>query len=87
MIDVQITRKEARDRLKAKVTSAFGVPLMALGLFMIACKIYDAITGKCPDCHFSIMEITTTCILGYALFSAKDTLITGMIGLLLPKRK
>lgn len=86
MIDVQITKQEATERKKQKFTSAIGVPLLILGVFMIACKIYDAITGRCPKCDFSIYEILLTVASGYALFTAKDTLITAMFGMLLPKK-
>jgi hypothetical protein len=87
-VEVQITQKEASERLKSKITTWIGAPILLWGLFMIGCKVYDAITGKCPDCHFAIAtEIIPTIILGYALFTAKDSLITGMIGLVLPKKK
>jgi len=87
-MELQITKKEASERLKAKFTTIIGIPILLWGLFMIGCKVYDAITGKCPDCHFAVAtEIIPTIILGYALFTARDTLITAMIGFILPKRK
>jgi hypothetical protein len=87
-MELQLTPKEASDRLKNKFTTWLGVPILLWGLFMIVCKVYDAITGKCPDCHFAIgTEILPTIILGYALFTAKDSLITGMVGLILPRKK
>jgi hypothetical protein len=86
-MELQLTKEEKIARLKSKATTALGVPLLLLSLFMIAGKIYDAITGNCPDCHFSIYEILITTILGYAFLIAKDTLITAMIGLIIPRKK
>jgi len=87
-MELQITKQEAKSRLKEKVTTWIGIPILLWALFMIGCKIYDAITGKCPECHFAIgTEIIPTIILGYALFTAKDTLLTAMAGMLLPKKK
>lgn len=86
-MELQITKQEAAERKKQKYTSIIGIPLLLLGLFMIGCKVYDLITGKCPECHFSIYEILITIASGYALFTAKDTLITAMFGMILPKKK
>ena len=87
-MEIQISKQEFKERLKSKVTTFLGVPIILWGLFMIACKTYDAITGKCPDCHFAIAtEIIPTIILGYALFTARDSLITAMIVMVLPFKK
>lgn len=63
---------------KGWITTVMGIPIFLFGVFMIVGKVYDAITGKCPDCHFSVVEITSTVVLGYALIMAKDTLIEGL---------
>lgn len=88
MIDVQITRQEAQDRKTGKgiITSCIGIPMMFGGVLMLICKLYDAFSGRCPECHFTVIEIVLMITSGYGLYAAKDSLITGMIGLLLPKK-
>lgn len=86
-MDLQITKTEARERVKNKITTWVGVPILLWGLFMLVCRVAFIFTNN-PELKFSIgAEILPTLMLGYALFSAKDSLITGMIGLLLPRKK
>lgn len=85
-MELQITKTEAKSRLKEKITSIFGIPILLYGIAMMVCRIVY-IFNQNPDLKFEWGEISTAILLGYALFSAKDTLITGMTGLLLPKKK
>jgi hypothetical protein len=86
-MDLQITKAEAKERVKGGLGTYLGVVIMMIALGMIVCKIYDAFTDCCPDLHFSVAtEIIPIMLLGYALFVARPSLIQGMVGMLLPKK-
>lgn len=86
-MNLQITKTEARERLKAKVTTGIGIPILLGGVAMLGLRIAYIWTGN-EAMKFSWgTEIAPAITLGYVFFSAKDSLIQGMIGLLIPRKK
>ena len=86
-MDLKITKEEKAERIKGKVTTIFSIPILIVGLSMLVCRIIFIFTQN-PELKFSIgTEIIPILVLGYTLFSAKDTVLKGMIGLLLPSKK
>jgi len=85
-MDFQITSKEAGSRLKSKFTTWFGLPLLVGGLFMFVCSI-TFFLHKNPDLQFRWEQYSVMIGWGYTMFAARDTLIKGMVGLLLPRKK
>jgi hypothetical protein len=85
-MEIQITKEEKRERLKAKWTTILGLPMLVGGLFMFFCTISFFI-HKNPDLKFEWPHIILVTGWGYTFFSGKDTLLKGMIGLLVPSKK
>ena len=86
MKELQITKKEASDRIKSKVTTWIGLPILIVGIGMLCCRISFFIHGV-EELKFDWANVWLAMGWGYTLFAAKDTLLKGMIGLMLPKKK
>lgn len=85
-MEVQITKEEKRERLKAKWTTMLGLPMLIVGLFMLGSTVSFFI-HKNPDLKFEWTHIILLTGWGFTFFSGKDTLLKGMVGILLPSKK
>jgi len=83
---LQITQKEADERVKSKITTWVGLPILIVGVGMLGCRISFFLHGV-EDLKFDWANIWLAMGWGYTLFAAKDTLLKGMAGLMLPRKK
>lgn len=86
-MELRLTKEEAGERLKSKITTWIGVVLIFAGIAMLGCRI-AYIWTKNDAMKFSWgTEIAPVIGLGWTFFAAKESIIQGMIGLLLPRKK
>ena len=86
MKDFQITQSEADSRIKSKKTTWIGLILIGVGIVMLLCRVSFFIHGV-AELKFDWTNVWLCLGWGYTIFAAKDTLLKGMIGLMLPKKK
>jgi hypothetical protein len=86
MKDFQITQSEADSRIKSKKTTWIGLSLIIVGGAMLLCRVSFFIHGV-EELRFDWTNVWLCVGWGYTMFSAKDTLLKGMIGLILPRKK
>ena len=83
---LQITKSEADDRLKSKKTTWIGLFLLGVGIAMLLCRVSFFLHGV-AELKFDWTNVWLCMGWGYTIFAAKDTLLKGMIGLMLPTQE
>ena len=86
-MELQITKQEAAERLKSKFTTPIGAIIMLCGVAMGVCRIIFIFNHN-PDLQFNWgSEVIPAIVVGWGVFCAKDSVISGAIGMLMPKKK
>jgi hypothetical protein len=61
-------------------TTIIGIPILLYALFITVCTILRNKVSFCEGCDYKVTEILIAWFAGWAFFTAKETLLTGMFG-------